>query len=417
MADHFVAAYILVKEIMGKKREDNGRIEFLADESSEAAEFQRARKRGQKFHRENLLFVVLATGLAVVFLFSAAMLVTELQEQRNLAYILELSRRKMSDFFDYVTGRGAKNGIQFTTWRCLIAMVAGATLSASGAVYQGVFRNILATPSTLGVQSGGTVGNLTYALIFVSGETVIYQMDLETYQENTSFWMHNIQQLMVLAGCFLAVGLVLGIATAAGRGKIQSSSLILAGMVFSSIISTATGLVQYVLIEKNPSDVRIQMIRDLSMGSFNRVFQIDNVLLMLGILIPCFAVLFLMSGRMDIFTLGEDAARTMGLPVRKFRNLIVAVNTVMTAVIIAFCGQIGFIGFIVPLAARRLAGPSYRRLLPASMLLGAMLMLVVYDIAVILHFTQYMNVLTSALGSIVMMASFFRSRKAAAYAD
>ena len=402
---------------MKKQRDDQGRIEFLADESSEAAGFQRERKQRQKFQRENLLFVVLGVGLVLVFLFSAAVLVTELQEQRNLAFILELSRRKMSDFFDYVMGRGAKNGIQFTTWRCLVAMVAGATLAASGAVYQGIFRNILAAPSTLGVQSGGTMGNLIYVLLFVSSETVIYQMDLDAYEEKATFLMYNMQQLMVLAGCFLAVGLVVGIATAAGRGKLQTSNLILAGMVFSSVISTATGLVQYVLIQSNPSDIRIQTIRDLSMGSFNRVFRLDSVLLMMGILIPCFVVLIMMSGRMDIFTLGEDAARTMGIPVRKFRNLIVAVNTIMTAAIIAFCGQIGFIGFIVPLAARRLSGPSFRRLLPASMLLGAMLMLVVYDIAVVLNFSQYMNVLTSALGSIVMVASFFRGRKAAAYAN
>ena len=144
------------------------------------------------------------------------------------------------------------------------------------------------------------------------------------------------------------------------------------------------------------------------MGGFGNTYKPDQMMLMLGFLAPCVCALMSVAGRMDILALGDEQAATMGLNVVFFRNLIIAVNTVMTAVIIAFCGQIGFIGFIIPLAARRLVGPRFRRLLPASMLMGATLLLIIYDIAHLISMTAYMNVLTSALGSIVMVIALIR---------
>ena len=134
---------------------------------------------------------------------------------------------------------------------------------------------------------------------------------------------------------------------------------------------------------------------------------------MAAFLVPCSAILMMMSGRLDALVLGDEQARTMGINVRRAQIAAIGVNTVMTAVVIAFCGQIGFIGFIMPLAARRIVGPGFRRLIPASMLLGAVTLLVIYDIAVLTNMTGYLNVMTSGIGSIVMIIAYIKGGGAA----
>ena len=287
---------------------------------------------------------------------------------------------------------------------------AGACLAASGAVYQGTFKNILASPTTLGVMSGGSFGNILYALFFVSIATESVKLSELSADPVTDLPLlsGNLQSFMVLAGCFGAVFIVVGITLMLGRGKLHANNLIITGIIFSSIIGSFSGLVQYYLIEHNPSDPRIDVIRNMMMGGFGNAYKLDQMLIMLAFLAPCVIILMVLSGRMDVLALGDEQARTMGLNVTFFKNTIIAINTVMTAVVIAFCGQIGFIGFIIPLAARRLVGPAFRKLLPASMLMGATLLIIIYDIAHLLGMTGYMNVLTSAFGSIVMIIALIR---------
>ena len=144
-------------------------------------------------------------------------------------------------------------------------------------------------------------------------------------------------------------------------------------------------------------------------GSFDRAYTPEHLAMMCALLLPCLAVLTLLSGKLDLLALGEEAA-TKGLPVKRFFFLVIAVNTVMAATVIAFCGQIGFVGFIVPQAARRIVGPGFRRLLPASMLLGGILLILVYDIALLTGFTAYINLFTSGLGSAVMIAALLTGK-------
>lgn len=397
---------------MSKKQQDHGRITMRASETAADVErVKKARKKTGKYRKGNRILVVLAVTLFLVFFFSAAVFVTATSDRYVLSYMLELSRSHVYDFFLFVTGQGARNGIQFTTYRYLMIILAGACLAASGAVYQGAFRNMLASPSTLGVQSGGSVGNILYVLLFVeAGETftAVKASEIGEQLQNMNLFQRNLQQFFVLIGCFAAVFIVVGITLMLGRGRIHSSHLILTGMIFGSIISSFSGIVTYYLIMNNSSDPRIDAIRQLSMGSFQNAFNLDQLLIMAVFLIPCIVILMFIAQPLDILALGDEEARTMGLNVRLFKNMVIGLNTVMTAIVIAFCGQVGFVGFMVPLAARRLVGPGFRRLLPASMLLGATMLIVIYDIARWFNLTAYMNVLTSALGSAVMIYSLIR---------
>lgn len=398
-----------------RRRKDSGRITMRSSSSAADVEALKAQKAvTRKFKRGNKAMVILAVALILVFLFSSAFFVTLSREHFYLSYALELSRTQAMRFFNFITGAGAEGGIQFITYRNIMIVMAGACLAASGAVYQGTFRNVLASPSTLGVMSGGSLGNILYALFFVTITTgTVRSSNLASVFEQQNAVMRNLQSFMVLAGCFGAVALVVGITLLLGRGRIRSDYLILTGIIFSSLIGTFSSMVQYYLIEKNPDDPRIDIIRNLTMGGFVNSYKLDQVLIMAAFLVPCGAILIMMSGRLDALALGDEQARTMGVNVRLAKTAAIGVNTVMTAVIIAFCGQIGFIGFIIPLAARRIVGPGFRRLLPASMLLGAVVLLVIYDAAVFTNMTGYLNVLTSGIGSLVMIAAYIKGGGAA----
>ena len=393
-----------------RTEQGGGRIMMKRSEtSSDVEQLKKEKEMTRKFKKGNRVMVVLGVVLVMVFFFSTAMFVTVQPEHLHLSFILEQSRQQTMRFFNFVTGAGAEGGIQFITYRYIMIVLAGACLAASGAVYQGTFKNILASPTTLGVMSGGTLGNILYALFFASVATGSVRLS-ELSTANTEFTLlsRNIQSFMVLLGCFGAVVIVVGITLMLGRGKIKSNNLIITGIIFSSVIGSFSGLVQYSIIMKNPSDPRLDIIRAMTMGGFGNAYKYDQLLMMLLFLAPCVIILMCMAGRMDILALGDEQARTMGLNVTVFKNTIIGINTVMTAVIIAFCGQIGFIGFIIPLAARRLVGPGFRRLLPASMLMGATLLLIIYDVAHLLSMIQYMNVLTSAFGSIVMVIALLK---------
>ena len=396
---------------MKASQNEEKRITLRPGAEDEVAREKARRQRTRKFQRGNLPLVAMGVLLLLLFFLSAGLLVKVSPEHFYLSYILELSRQKLGHLFDFIVGRGAEGGIQFVVSRYVMIVLAGAGLAACGAVYNGAFRNVLAAPSTLGVQSGGTLGNLLYVLLFVSPTTqVIRYSDSLDLAESYTLLDRNIQQIMVLVGCFLAVALVVGVATLAGRRRVNTLYLILAGTIFSSLIGSLVGLVQYYMLEMDPYDVRIEIIRNLAMGSFDRAYTPEHLAMMCALLLPCLAVLTLLSGKLDLLALGEEAAATKGLPVKRFFFLVIAVNTVMAATVIAFCGQIGFVGFIVPQAARRVVGPGFRRLLPASMLLGGILLILVYDIALLTGFTAYINLFTSGLGSAVMIAALLTGK-------
>lgn len=408
-----------VKAAKAKDRErlqnGTGRITMKSSASSADVEALKAQKeRTRKFSRGNRAMVILAVALVLVFMFSSAFFVTVSREHMYISYLLELSRTQAMRFFNFITGAGAEGGIQFITYRNIMVVMAGACLAASGAIYQGTFRNVLASPSTLGVMSGGSMGNIIYALFFAAVTTgTVKASDAADVFNSQNLFMRNIQSFMVLIGCFAAVGIVVGITLLIGRGKFRSDYLILTGIIFSSLIGTFSSMVQYYLIESNPEDPRVDIIRNLTMGGFVNSYKLDQVLIMAAFLVPCSVILMMMSGRLDALALGAEQARTIGVNVRLARIVAIAVNTIMTAVIIAFCGQIGFIGFIIPLAARRIVGPGFRRLIPASMLLGAVTLLVIYDIAVLTSMTGYLNVMTSGIGSVVMIIAYIKGGGAA----
>ncbi|MCD7950394.1 MAG: iron ABC transporter permease [Erysipelotrichaceae bacterium] len=334
--------------------------------------------------------------------------------QFSIAYILRIVNLNFTNLYHLIFGMGATGGINYQLIRYAIVGLVGATLAACGVLMQGTFRNVLASPSTMGVQAGGTLGNMIYVLLFYSSTSTVISYsydDISTMFASSTFLDRNIQQLIVLAGCLLSVLFVVGIATIAGRGKLSTSAMILSGMVLTSVINSICQLIQYYIITANPNDVRISAMRSLSMGSLDRSYSLEHLISMAIILLPCIIILAIVSEKMNVLAFGEETATTMGMNVGLYRNLIIGVSTLMSAVVIAYVGQIGFIGFMVPQITRKLYGPNLKKLFPTTVLMGAILLTVIYDVARVLGMTSSMNLFTSVIGSIVMLYTLLRTRR------
>jgi iron complex transport system permease protein len=350
---------------------------------------------------------ILAIVLFFLFWFSILFPVPYQQFHFSPARIFESVRTRFEQFYLFVTGGSTPFGI--TVYQTLAVIVVGAALAACGAIFQGSFRNMLAGPSTMGVMSGGTLGLLIYLLVFSSSHAAvtISTFDQEAYAARGFLDLYA-QQLFTLAGCCAGVAITLGVSLAAGRGRLSASSMIVCGTVFSTLISSAMSVVQYYMILSDPTDERIELLRDLSMGTFDNIISWHGLAMLASPILVCLVILLLLRRRLDLLSLQDDEARAMGVNIHALRIAMIAVGTVLTAVVVSFCGHIGFIGFMVPLVGRKLAGPGMARLLPASILIGSILLLVVYDLAYIANLTSYLNLFTSSIGGVVLLVTLLK---------
>lgn len=334
-----------------------------------------------------------------------------------------------SSFFNFITASGSY-GMGRIIFSLLVTILAGSAMSAAGAVYQGVFTNPMASPTTLGVQSGGMLAGIIYiwffydttavGSVFANGEgsfTVTTANELIAYWQSMSIFERCAQQFFTLAGCFAGVALVVGIAMLAGRGKISTVALLLAGSVFSSLITEAGQLVQYYLtMYSAEDDLRVNAINTLTGGSYiGDGFTWYEFLFMLIPCGICLIILISLAGRLNIMVFGKDEARAMGVSVTGFRNILIAASTILSAVVLSFCGQVAMVGFMVPHFARYLVGPDFRKLIPASVLLGGITTLLIYDVCYITaqlgRFNLYTGIVCSIM-SVIFFAFFRRNRNA-----
>jgi iron complex transport system permease protein len=231
--------------------------------------------------------------------------------------------------------------------RVALAGVVGAMLSIAGASYQGVFRNPLVDPYLLGVAAGAGLG-----------ATIVFALD----RAKTSGWLVDPLPLAAFVGGLLAVLLTYVVGSAAsGRSGV---TLVLAGVAVTSL---ATAIQAFVLQRNN--DV-IREVYGWILGRLSTATWHD-VKLVLPYVAVASAVLLLHRRHLDVLRVGDDEAAALGTNVARVRLVVVIAATMGTAAVVSVSGLIGFVGIIVPHTVRLLAGASYRRLLPLSMILGA----------------------------------------------
>jgi iron complex transport system permease protein len=254
---------------------------------------------------------------------------------------------------------------------CAASLVGGA-LALSGASYQSMFKNPMVSPDILGVSSGAAFG-ASLAIFWGMGHSTI--------------------QLWAFAGGIAAVTL-----TAMVPKMMKSSStiiLVLAGIIVGGLMTSLMGILRYFA---DPDTALAEMIY-WAMGSFASIKKTDLVSMTPGIII-CAAVLLLIRYRLNVMSLGEDEAKTLGLNIRQTRNVIIFCSTLLTASSVCMAGTIGWVGLVIPHLGRMLVGPDNRRLLPATLIMGSAFMVIIDTLARTLTAAELpISIITGIIGA------------------
>lgn len=295
-----------------------------------------------------------------------------------------------SEMLSLLSGNDADANVQAVVFqirapRVLAALLVGAALAAAGSAYQGMFRNPLVSPDILGVSTGAALG--AAIAIFLSKSMLFVQ-------------------LAAFAGGLAAVALVYGVA-ARLRGHDPLLALVLTGVVIGTLLGSLIALLKYLADPNN----QLPAITFWLLGSLGSIAPHDLAIaapLMLAGLAP----LVLLRWRMNLLALPDDEARALGADTLRLRTIVIGAATLMTAAAVALSGIIGWVGLLVPHAARLLVGPDFGRLLPLAMLLGAAFMLAVDTLCRTLTAVEVPpGVLTALIGTPFFLWLFALSRR------
>lgn len=238
--------------------------------------------------------------------------------------------------------------------RILMACLVGCCLSCAGASYQGVFQNPMASPDILGASNGAAFG-AALSIILGLGS--------------------RMTTVLAFGVSLVTVAVVFFIAQRAPGHRVMN--LILAGIMIGSFFSAGTS---YIKLVADPSN-QLPEITYWLMGSLAGVKLGDfNLIVLLAMIIGC-GVIFVLRWKINLLTLGDEEARSLGVNTTRLRLLVIFAATLVTAASIAVSGVIGWVGLVIPHITRKLVGSNYRKLIPASMLTGAIFMLLVDDVS------------------------------------
>ncbi len=268
--------------------------------------------------------------------------------------------------------------------RVMAAVIVGAALALSGAVYQGIFKNPLVSPDFLGVSGGACVGAAIAILLSFSSVMV---------------------QITAFAGGLLAVAVTMLIPR-----MLRSESgimLVLAGIIVGGAMSSILGFIKYIA----DPETQLAAITYWQLGSFAYV---DNkaVLSILPLTVAAAAVLIAMSWWINILSLGEQEAKSLGARVNTLRGICIVCSTVLTAGAVCISGTIGWVGLVIPHFGRMLAGSDNRTLLPASMIIGSIFMLFVDTVTRMAGPAEMpVSILTGLIGAPFFAWLLYRQRR------
>lgn len=265
------------------------------------------------------------------------------------------------------------------------ALLVGAALAAAGASYQALFRNPLVSPDILGVSAGAGLGAV--AGIFLSLPVAAIQASAFT-------------------GGMAAVGVV---ALVAGmvRNTDRTLTLVLIGVVIGALAGAATSLLK---VLADPYD-QLPAITFWLLGSLAAVSTRD-ILPALPMVLVGLVPLALLRWRINVLSLGDDEARSLGVEAGRTRILVITAATLVTASVTAVAGVVGWVGLVIPHIARMLVGPGFGRLLPVSILIGAIYLLAVDTLArTIAEVEVPLGVLTAVVGAPFFVWLLARGRR------
>lgn len=267
--------------------------------------------------------------------------------------------------------------------RILMAIVVGAGLSCAGNAFQALFSNPLATPDILGVTSGTSVGAIL-AIILSCG-------------------MVEIQLIALLFG----LASVLFTMKIAGKNKDGSTVyLVLAGTIASSLFNAIGSLLKYTADPRDKlPEITYWLMGSFTSATYKKLF-IGTPLILLGII-----VIYLLRWRLNILALSEDEAKASGINMKRTRWIFILASTIITAASVSMCGQVGWIGLLIPHCARMLVGSNNRFVVPLSISLGAGFMILIDTLSRTISVIELpLSVLTAIVGAPVFISLLNKNR-------
>ncbi|MCP1422321.1 iron complex transport system permease protein [Paenibacillus xylanexedens] len=332
--------------------------ELMGEEMAQTVQVQTQRmgKRESLIHSKSG-FALLIAALIMITLISVGIAVSIGQVRIPLAESYRILLYKLTGFqwgtTPIETGSFTDIIWQIRFPRVLMAMFIGAGLALCGAVMQAAVQNPLADPYILGISSGASLG-ATFAILIGFG--AIGWLG----QTGVAFW--------AFAG---AMGASLLVLTLAGiRGKMTSVKLVLAGMVINALCSAFSNFIIY--FANNAEGIKT--VTFWTMGSLAASGW--NKLPLVGIVVLVAILFFLLQSRvLNTMLLGDEAAVTLGINLSVYRRVYMLLTALVTGVMVASCGMIGFVGLIIPHIVRGLVGSDHRKVMPVSVLFGAIFLI------------------------------------------
>lgn len=269
--------------------------------------------------------------------------------------------------------------------RILLALMVGCCLAVAGAAYQGTFQNPLVSPDILGASQGAAFGA---ALAILAGFT---------------------GALVSVSAFFMALFTVFLVLLISSRAKGNHMMVVvLAGVMVSSLFQAG---VSYTKLIADPNNDELADITYWLMGSLTGA-KMDQVAVVFPILLLGCTALFALRWRINILTMGDDEASTMGVNARAIRIVVILAATFITAACVSVTGMIGWVGLVIPHLCRMMVGADYRKLIPASMLMGAGFLLLVDDIARLATTAEIpIGILTAFVGAPFFLYLITRKKK------
>lgn len=256
--------------------------------------------------------------------------------------------------------------------RIIGAILVGAALSVSGVVYQGMFKNPLVSPDILGVSAGSAFG--ASLGIFLS---------------------FNNSGIQLSAFIFGLIGVVLAYVISRNIKEDPIITLVIIGVLVGSIFTSLTSLIKYFA----DTNDKLPTITFWLMGSLSNIKMKDIKRILIPIIMSIIP-LYLLRWRLNVLSLNEDEAKTLGLDTDKLRIIVIICSTLMTAAAVSVSGIIGWIGLVIPHLSRMIVGPDYRVLLPTTIILGSSYLLLIDNISRTLTRVEIpLGILTSLIGA------------------
>jgi iron complex transport system permease protein len=285
---------------------------------------------------------------------------------------------------DALSGRAAATGgdalivLQVRLPRLLLGLLIGAALASSGALMQGLFRNPLADPGLVGVSTGAA---LAAAATIVLGEKLIGPLPFSALPIGA-----------FAGGLLTMLGLYL-VSTRGGRTSI--ATMLLAGVAFAALAGAGMGLFSYLSDDRQLRDLTFWTLGSLSGATWTKVVAVTPFVLPTLLAMP-----FLARG-LNALSLGEAEAFHLGVPVQRVKALAILLVAVAVGASVAAAGMIGFVGIVVPHVLRLIGGADHKMLLPASSLLGAVLLVAADTVARTIAAPAELpiGILTAAIGA------------------